>query len=210
MTNRTDVYFSFDVEADGPIPGEFSMSSLGMVACAVRERGAPLRRLDIDAAENCFYTTLEPISARFDPAAAAVADISRTELVTHGQDPAQALPALASWIDDCAARHGGSPVAVAFPLGFDWLFLYWYLIHYAGRSPFAHGRHLDIRTLYVARTGALARDSRKSDMPRSLLSGRPHTHNALDDAREQAELFCSTWDLGQDGTGLPAAGQPRG
>jgi hypothetical protein len=30
-------------------------------------------------------------------------------------------------------------------------------------------------------------------MPPELRSGRPHTHNALDDALEQAELFANIW-----------------
>ena len=195
MINPADVYFSFDIEADGPIPGDFSMSTLGLVACATRERHGPLVRLDLDDPANCFYAQLKPISEQFDPAAAAVAGIPRTELIADGRAPDAVLPELATWVDETASRYGGSPVAVAFPLGFDWMFLYWYLIHYAGRSPFAHGRHLDIRTLYVARTRALVKESRKADMPKSLLSRRPHTHNALDDAREQAELFCNTWDL---------------
>jgi hypothetical protein len=31
-------------------------------------------------------------------------------------------------------------------------------------------------------------------MPRELLSRRRHTHNALDDAIEQAELFANLWE----------------
>lgn len=31
-------------------------------------------------------------------------------------------------------------------------------------------------------------------MPRELLSDRPHTHHALDDAVEQAELFANVWE----------------
>ena len=35
----------------------------------------------------------------------------------------------------------------------------------------------------------MAARSTKRQMPAALLSARPHTHNALDDAVEQAELF---------------------
>ena len=43
----------------------------------------------------------------------------------------------------------------------------------------------------------------KSRMPRHLLSGRPHTHHALDDAMEQAELLANLmrWDGNGSGSG---------
>jgi hypothetical protein len=59
----------------------------------------------------------------------------------------------------------------------------------AAGSPYGHSRHVDLKTLYVAKAGALITRSTKGQMPAALLSRRPHTHNALDDAVEQAELF---------------------
>lgn len=59
---------------------------------------------------------------------------------------------------------------------------------YAG-SPFGHSRHLDIKSLYATKASTPVTRSTKRQMPVELLSDRPHTHNALDDAIEQAELF---------------------
>ncbi len=44
------------------------------------------------------------------------------------------MPAYVAWIQSLA----GKPVFVAYPAGFDFLFVYWYLIRFAGESPFSH------------------------------------------------------------------------
>ncbi|MEU8799788.1 hypothetical protein [Spirillospora sp. NPDC048819] len=84
-----------------------------------------------------------------------------------------------------------SAALVAYTRGFGWMFLvlvYW--MRFAdNRSPFGHSRHLDLKTLYATKAHALLTRSTKRQMPAELLSDRPHTHNALDDAIEQAELF---------------------
>lgn len=97
----------------------------------------------------------------------------------------------AHWVDAMAERHDGSAVFAAYPLGFDWLFTYWYLISYAGHSPFGHGRAVDIKTLYAARAARPIAGSTKRQMASHLRTDTPHTHNALDDAVEQAELLAN-------------------
>lgn len=82
------------------------------------------------------------------------------------------------------------PVLVAYPVAFDWAFLYWYFERFADDgSPFGHSSCLDIRTLYQAIAGTVFDRSGKSAMPDFLQPVSPHTHNALDDAIEQGELF---------------------
>ena len=84
----------------------------------------------------------------------------------------------------------GKPVFVAYPAGFDFTFVYWYLIRFTGRSPFSHSA-LDIKTLAMARLGVGFRDATKRNMPREWFDPVPHTHVALDDAIEQGALFCN-------------------
>ncbi|MFJ8474728.1 hypothetical protein [Kitasatospora sp. NPDC094011] len=43
---------------------------------------------------------------------------------------------------------------------------------------------------FSARAGSLG----KRSMPAELLPDLPHTHHALDDAREQAVLFANLWE----------------
>ncbi|RKS67688.1 hypothetical protein BZB76_6894, partial [Actinomadura pelletieri DSM 43383] len=89
-----------------------------------------------------------------------------------------------------ASTAEASPVLVAYPLGYDWMFLYWYWMRFTNTgSPFGHSRHLDLKSLYAAKANTMVTRSTKRQMPAELLSTRPHTHNALDDAIEQAELF---------------------
>ena len=85
-------------------------------------------------------------------------------------------------------------VVVAYPVAFDWSFLFWYFIRWCGDSPFGYSSCLDIRTLYQAKARTVHDCSGKQSMPAWLLPSTPHTHNALDDAREQAELFANVFE----------------
>jgi hypothetical protein len=184
---RPDLYLSADVEADGPVPGPYSMSSLGLVV-AGRYDGERLERFREPAT---FYRELKPISERFDPQAAAVSGLDRDELVRAGAEPAAAMADLVAWVEDLAGRHRARPVFAAYPASFDWMFVYHYLIVFTGRSPFGFSGVLDMKSFYAARAGVVYAAATKRSMPRHVLSDRPHTHNALDDAREQADLLAN-------------------
>jgi hypothetical protein len=97
---------------------------------------------------------------------------------------------LVAWIADVCGPQG-RPVMVAYPASYDWMFLYWYLMRFAGASPFGHSGCLDMKTMYAVRANVPLRQAVKRLMPPGLLSDRPHTHHALDDAIEQAELFAN-------------------
>jgi hypothetical protein len=90
----------------------------------------------------------------------------------------------AAWVD----RLPGRPVFVAYPAGFDFTFVYWYLIRFVGESPFSHSA-LDMKSFASALLGTRFRDTAKRSMPSRWSSARPHTHVALDDALEQGEMF---------------------
>ena len=102
------------------------------------------------------------------------------------QDPAVALPAYVAWLKSLP----GTPVFVAYPAGFDFLFVYWYLIRFAGESPFSFSA-LDIKTYAMALLKKEYRQSVKRNMPRRWFDPLPHTHRALDDAIDQGALFCN-------------------
>ncbi len=106
------------------------------------------------------------------------------------------MESAARWVQELAGDHRA--VLVAYPVAFDWAFLYWYFVRFAQHgSPFGFSSCLDIRTLYQAKAHTVHDRSGKEHMPGELLPARPHTHNALDDAIEQAELFSNvfTWTL---------------
>jgi hypothetical protein len=94
---------------------------------------------------------------------------------------------LTEWISEVAA--GRKPVFVGFNATFDWMFVHWYLVHFVGANPFGISG-LDIKAYYMAALGKTRwSDTAKKNIEVQFRSTLPHTHNALDDAREQAELF---------------------
>jgi DNA polymerase III epsilon subunit-like protein len=179
-----EVYLSVDVEADGPIPGPYSMLSFGV---AVAGRHVAGRFEPADPTSRTFYRELRPISDEYVAEALAVGGLDRDELRRSGSEPEAAMTDFVAWVADTGAR----PVLVAYPISFDWMFLYWYLIRFTGGSPFGHSRYLDMKTMYATKAGVPVSRIGKRSMPRELLSRRPHTHHALDDAIEQAELFAN-------------------
>ncbi len=84
----------------------------------------------------------------------------------------------------------GKPVFVAYPAGFDFLFVYWYLMRFAGESPFSHSA-LDVKSFAMAMLKSEYRNSSKRNMPKHWFDDLPHTHVALDDAIEQGAMFCN-------------------
>jgi hypothetical protein len=179
-----DVYFSADIEADGPIPGPYSMLSFAF-AIAGRFDGSTFEQSD--PALATFYRELKPISDQFEPQALAVAGLDREALRNDGADPADAMRAASAWITD----HAGDarPVLVGYPVVFDWMFLHWYFVRYLGSSPFGFSGALDMKTIYQQKALVTLDRAGRADLPAGVASARVHTHNALDDAIEQAEIF---------------------
>ncbi|UGS36773.1 3'-5' exonuclease family protein [Capillimicrobium parvum] len=189
---RPDLYISADVETDGPVPGVYSLLSFGMYVVGTFD-GERLRR---PHAPLTLYRELRPISETFQPEALEVNGLNRDRLVAEGADPVTAMEDAAAWVADVANGH--RPVLVAYPVAFDWSFMYWYFERFCPTgSPFGHSSCLDIRTLYQAQAGTVFDLSSKRHMPAELLPEAPHTHNALDDAIEQGELFANlfAWAL---------------
>ena len=102
------------------------------------------------------------------------------------KDPAGVMPRYVQWLKALPAK----PVFVGYPAAYDFLFVYWYLIRFAGESPFSHSA-LDIKTYAMALMGSEYRESVKRSMPRDWFDELPHTHVALDDAIAQGALFCN-------------------
>ncbi len=183
---RPSLYIPVDVEADGPIPGPYSMLSLGAAVAGRQDTGGFTAA---DPERDTFYRELRPTGTETDPQALAVSGLDRARLTAEGSEPAAAMAEFTAWVR--AVSEDAQPVMTGYPAGYDWTFLYWYLIRFAGSSPFGHSGCLDMKTLYATKAGVPLRAVAKGTMPRELLSRRRHTHHALDDAIEQAELFAN-------------------
>jgi hypothetical protein len=187
---RPDVYISADVETDGPIPGPYSMLSFALTVVG-RFDGHAFERVPDRALT--FAARLQPISEEFEPEALEVNRLNREELIAHGTAPEEAMNEAGAWVRDQVGA--GRAVLVAYPVAFDWSFLYWYFERFAnGGSPFGHSSCLDIRTFFLATAGTVFDEASKDVMPRFLLPTAPHTHDALDDAVEQGQLFANLFE----------------
>lgn len=167
-----EIFISVDVEAAGPIPGEYSMLSIG--AC------------DVDNLERSFYAELKPINDNADPAALAISRLSLDTLKVKGKDPATAMSQFNNWINQIAGER--IPVFVGFNASFDWAFVNWYFHKFLGDNPFGIGG-LDIKAYYMGLSGCTWAETRSSKLPEVFKQSISSTHNAMDDARAQAEIF---------------------
>lgn len=175
----SETYISTDVETDGPIPGPHSMLSLA--SAAYRSDGELLGTFTANLETLPGASPYPPTAAWWltEPDAWAAC---RRDL----ECPAVVMPRYVAWIKSLP----GTPVFVALPAGFDFMFTYWYLMRFAGESPFRQSA-LDIQSYVMGASGRSFARSGKHCMPRRWFDNLPsHTHVALDDAIEQGVLFC--------------------
>ena len=174
-----EIYVSTDVETDGPIPGPHSMLSFGSAAYKADKTLVSTFSANLETLPGAGGHPETMAWWAKNPEAWAAC---RQEL----QAPETAMRNYVAWLKALP----GKPVFVAYPVAFDFMFVYWYLIRFAGESPFSHSA-LDIKTLAMAMLKKDYRDSTKRNMPKRWFDDLPHTHMALDDAIEQGALFCN-------------------
>lgn len=164
-------YFSVDIEADGPAPGLYSMVSFGAV---IVEPGL----------KRTFYAELKPISDLWIPEALAVSGFTREQMI-HFEDPIPVMTRFEEWINQ---NTKGRPIFIADNPGFDFSFINYYFHAFLGRNPFGFSSRR-IGDLYC---GAKLDGFAKWKHLRETL----HSHNALDDARGNAEAILKMQDMG--------------
>jgi len=173
MNIKREIFVSVDVETSGPIPGEFSLLSIG--AC------------DVDDESNSFSIELKPINSNADPAALEVTGLSLEALAERGQEPTVAMNAFGKWVQ----QLGGEDtvlIFVGFNAPFDWSFVNYYFHRFTGANPFGFTA-LDIKAYYMGATGSTWSDTRSSLIAKHLSPSLLGNHDALQDAKYQAELF---------------------
>lgn len=169
-----EVLVSVDVEASGASPSTGSLIAIG--ACLVDDPSVNL------------YLELKPLPGLpWSDDAERIHGLSRAHLEANGLEPAPAMERLARWVNESAA--GRQAVFIGFNAAFDWMFVTDYLHRFTGRNPFGHSA-LDIKAYFMGRRN-LSRwaDTGYEAVARALQLGHGHTHHALDDAQEQAEIM---------------------
>ena len=185
-------YISVDVETSGKTPGKYSMLSLG--ACVVgdtsRQFYAELKPLNdnfIDAAMriaclglNCLdgmkhIDKYNPERENFNPS------LALNVLKEKGEEPKVVIPRFNDWVNSTAI--GYRPIIAAAPIIFDGMFVSWYFDNFfEGENPFGHSGE-DISSMYRGSVKNIYSSIKDLGLRTEL------THNALDDAIQQAIEF---------------------
>lgn len=181
----TEVYISVDVETDGPIPGQNSMLSIGAAAFLPDRRMLGTFSMNLVKLDGA---VADPHTEEWWATQPEAWNACRKDI----QDPSDVMVKFNVWVREMCATQGSdpllNPVFVGYPAGFDFLFVYWYLIKFVGLSPFSFSA-LDIKTYAMAIMDCGYRDVSKGSMRRFKEPGLKHTHVAVDDAIEQGYLF---------------------
>src|SRR5262249_6861786 len=173
INRMAEVYISTDVETDGPIPGPHSMLSFASAAFQADQTllGTFTANLKTLPEASGHPETMAWWRQHAEAYAATRTDV---------EEPADAMRRYGAW----GKQLPGKPVFVSYPGGFDFLFVYWYLIRFAGESPFSFSE-LGMKTYAMALLRCEFREAVKRNMPRQWFDEKRHTHVALDDAMEQ-------------------------
>lgn len=162
-------YFMVDIEADGPIPGDYSMICFGAVL------------VDRSLSET-FFDRLRPVSQNWIPDALAVSGYTREQTLQF-EDPKVVMERFATWINQNSRAR---PMFISDNNSFDWQFINWYFHHFLADTPFGF-TSTKLGSLYKG----LVRDMFKNF---KHLRKTHHTHNPVDDARGNAEAFLQIID----------------
>jgi len=173
MPAPSETFVSVDVETAGPYPERYSLLSIG--ACLVDNPG------------QGFYIELKPAKAQVMESALRLSQLSVERLSKEGTAPALAMQQFTDWIHRVAPA-GQRPLMVAFNAPFDWAFMNHYFLEYLGENPFGHSA-IDIKAFYMGLTGCPWEETSMLYLSPRFLKGQQLPHDALADARLQAELF---------------------
>ncbi len=159
-------YISVDIEADGPIPGDYSMVWFGAV---IIEPGL----------KRTFEGKLKPISPYYKEEALKVSGLTREETEKF-PDPKETILSFKIWLES-NLKPGERPVFVSDNNGFDWMFVCWYFHHFLGTNPFGYSS-ANINWLYKGITRNFFKSFKH-------LRETTHDHNPVNDAKGNAEAF---------------------
>ena len=183
-------YVVCDIEADGPIPGPHSMISLGAVA--VNREGNELGDFEIN------FLPLEnakphPSTMKwFTTHAPEALELSKQNQVS----PKEGMNKFGNWLLTLPKPR----VMASHPAPLDFMWINWYIQTFLAdrleevpfTMPFFDGRDqaaFDIKSYAAAVLQKDYREVNRENYSKALHDNTKHTHKAIDDAREYAQLL---------------------
>lgn len=177
-----ELYISIDVEADGPYPLDYSMLSFGAAAFTSNGKMIETYSANLD--------TLPNANQHLDTMEWWKTQKAAWDACRQNTRPAEeVMPEFVQWVKNVKVNDKKvRPVFVGYPTGFDFTFMYVYMMKFAGESPFSFSA-LDMKTMAMVLLRTEFRATTKRKFPKEWFGKSRHDHIAVHDAIEQGELF---------------------
>lgn len=160
--------FIVDIEADGPIPGDYSMVEIGAVKLTA-------------SLQQTFYVDIKPMSEIYLPSALESIGMTRAQTMEFTHQPEEAMHLFRDWINE-NNKEGTRPMFFSDNNGFDFMFTHWYFIHFIKEDPFGWTS----RNLQDIFRGM---KMNMKDRGFKKMRDTKHTHNPIDDSVGNAEAL---------------------
>lgn len=135
-----------------------------------------------------FYIELQPVNLNSEAESSRIHGLSLESLAKEGVSPKEAMTRFAAWLQETCG--GQEPTFVAFNAPFDWMFVSDYFHRTLGENPFGH-RALDMKALFMGLHHVAWEDTTYQNVSAHYALPQALSHNALEDARQGAELFAA-------------------
>lgn len=166
--------FIVDVEANGPIPGDYSMIEIGVLKLG--------RELT-----PTFYSKIKPVNNNFVLSALASIGVTHEETMNYKEDPKYVMANLRMFILLHTEKNTW-PMMFSDNNGFDFMFTHYYFEHFLGLGydPFGHTSR-NIADIFRGLDKNVTSNFKK-------LRKTKHSHNPVDDAIGNAEALIAFID----------------
>jgi len=158
-----------DIEADGPVPGLYSMVELGAVIVE-------------HSLTKTFHGKLKPISDNYKVDALSSFNRTRDDTLKF-DDPLYVMTEFEKWINK---NSNGRHMFISDNNGFDWMFTCYYFHKFLNNNPFGYSS-TNLGSLYKGMVINTFKNFKK-------LRKTAHTHNPVDDAVGNAEALLYMYD----------------
>lgn len=187
-----EIYISLDVEADGPVPGLYSMLSLGAVAFMESESPDGYDIL------HKFDTTFEPLpdAKRHPETMQWWAKQSKEAWETATKNPGKpkhVMTLFRTWLSNLEIAYSAPLVAVGYPASFDFSFVHYYGMRFLKEYVLGYSC-IDIESYAMQAYGIPYSDMKEDVMATlspQLFEGlsENYSHKAVEDAKRQGIIF---------------------
>lgn len=198
-----EIYISTDIETDGPIPGEYSMLSMGSVA--FNRKGKILGK---------FYKKLKRLKgAKQHPKTMEFwkeNPKAYKEAISKSESPTKVMNEYVRWLKRLEKKTKSQLIFLSWPLAFDYPFVFWYMVKFVKKFqkihpfeiPFSFGQAIDTKTFAMAHLKKPYQKCGDSKMPEKWFKGiriqprkdgkenkNEKDHMAIKDALEEGKIF---------------------